>query len=176
MYGGGSGVPAPRLRDFHGPRLELLAAAGPDLLAVETVPDVDEAEVLVDLLDDVGVPAWFSYTVRGETTAAGQPLADAYAVLAGRHSLVAAGVNCSDQSDVLGALDAAAAATGLPGVAYPNRGGSWDAEAKQWSYGDPIDPGLVLRWLDAGVAYVGGCCGNGPAEIAALAGLAAGRP
>lgn len=175
-YRGRYGVPAARLRDFHAPRLELLAAAGPDLLAVETIPDLDEAEVLVDLLDELGVPAWFSYSVRGETTAAGQPLADAYAVLAGHASLVAAGVNCSEQSDVLGAVRASVAATGLPAVAYPNRGGSWDAAAKQWSYGDPIDPDLVLGWLDAGATYVGGCCGNGPAEIAELAELVAGRP
>jgi homocysteine S-methyltransferase len=175
-YRGRYGVPVARLRDFHAPRLELLAAAGPDLLAVETIPDLDEAEVLVDLLDQVGVPAWFSYTVRGETTAAGQPLSDAYAVLAGHASLVAAGVNCSEQSDVLGAAQASIAATGLPAVAYPNRGGSWDAESKQWSYGDPIEPGLVDSWLDAGVRYVGGCCGNGPAEIAELAAVVAGRP
>ena len=51
-YRGRYGVPAARLRDFHAPRLELLAAAGPDLLAVETIPDSDEAEVLVPLLDD----------------------------------------------------------------------------------------------------------------------------
>ena len=64
-YTGRYGVPASRLRDFHAPRLELLAAAGPDLLAVETIPDADEAEVLVALLDDLDVAAWFSYSVRG---------------------------------------------------------------------------------------------------------------
>jgi homocysteine S-methyltransferase len=169
-YRGRYDVPAARLRDFHGPRLELLASAGPDLLAVETIPDLDEAEVLVDLLDGIDVPAWFSYSVRGDTTAAGQPLTDAYALLAGRPTLVAAGVNCSEQSDVLGAVQAATAATGLPAVAYPNRGGTWDSNARQWSYGDPIDLDLVSSWLAAGVRYVGGCCGTGPADIAALAG------
>jgi homocysteine S-methyltransferase len=168
-YRGRYGVPAARLRDFHGPRLELLASAGPDLLAVETIPDVDEAEVLVDLLDDVDVPAWFSYSVRGDSTAAGQPLTAAYALLAGHPTLVAAGVNCSEQSDVLGAVQTAKTATGLPAVAYPNRGGTWDAEAKQWAYGDPLDLDLVASWLAAGVRYVGGCCGTGPADIAALA-------
>ncbi len=62
-YRGRYGVPAARLRDFHAERLDVLAAAGPDLIAVETIPDLDEAMVLVDLLDDVGIPAWFSYTV-----------------------------------------------------------------------------------------------------------------
>jgi len=59
--------------------------------------------------------------------------------------------------------------TGLPAVAYPNRGGSWDAEAKRWAYGDPLDLDLVAGWLAAGARLLGGCCGNGPADIAALA-------
>lgn len=168
-YRGRYGVPATTLRDFHGPRLDLLAAAGPDLLAVETIPDADEAAVLVDLLEDLGVPAWFCYSVRGTTTCAGQPLAEAYAVLAGAGCLVAAGVNCSDQVDVQQALELAGVATGLPGVAYPNRGGNWDADAKRWVYGDPLDLGLVDGWAAAGLGLVGGCCGTGPADIAALA-------
>ncbi|HWD80333.1 MAG TPA: homocysteine S-methyltransferase family protein, partial [Kribbella sp.] len=38
-YRGRYGVSAQVLRDFHGPRLELLIASGPDVLAVETIPD-----------------------------------------------------------------------------------------------------------------------------------------
>jgi len=173
-YRGRYGVPAARLREFHAPRLELLAAAGPDLFAVETIPDSDEAEVLVPLLDELGVPAWFSYSVRGDTTSAGQPLPEAYAVLAGTRSLVAAGVNCSEQADVLGAVRTAVTTTGLPAVAYPNRGGRWDAETKTWEYAGPLDLDLVDDWVDAGVRFVGGCCGTGPADIAALAARVAG--
>ena len=168
-YRGRYGVSAAVLRDFHAPRLALLETEDPDLIAVETIPDIEEAEVLVDLLDEVGLPAWFSYSVRGDLTSAGQPLDEAYAVLAGRRVLVAAGVNCSDQADVQGAVEAAVAVTGLPAVAYPNRGGSWDAEAKRWAYGDPLDLDLVAGWLAAGARLLGGCCGNGPADIAALA-------
>jgi homocysteine S-methyltransferase len=168
-YTGRYGVSAARLREFHAPRLDLLAEAGADLLAVETIPDTDEAEVLVALLDRLDVSAWFSYSVRGDTTSAGQPLPEAYAVLAGSRAVVAAGVNCSEQTDVLGAVEAAVAATGLPAVAYPNRGGSWDSETKQWHYAGPLDLGLVDTWVAAGARLVGGCCGTGPADIAALA-------
>ena len=157
------------MREFHAPRLDLLAAAGPDLLAVETIPDSDEAEVLVDLLDRLGVPAWFSYSVRGDTTNAGQPLTEAYAVLTGSSAVVAAGVNCSEQADVLGAVRAAVAATGLPAVAYPNRGGSWNSDTKTWEYAGPLDLDLVDGWVGAGARLVGGCCGTGPADIALLA-------
>jgi homocysteine S-methyltransferase len=168
-YRGRYGVPRSRLRDFHAPRLELLASAGPDLLAVETVPDAQEAEVLVELLDDLSVPAWFCFSVRGDRTCAGQPLAEAYAVLAGCRSLVAAGVNCSEQADVLDAARTAVAATGLPAVVYPNRGGTWDAETKSWAHGDAIDLDLVDAWVDAGATWVGGCCGLGPSDVATLA-------
>jgi homocysteine S-methyltransferase len=92
----------------------------------------------------------------------------AYGVLNGCRSLVAAGVNCSDQADVLRTVACAVAVTGLPAIAYPNRGGSWDAATKTWAYGAPIDLDLLPGWLEAGVRLVGGCCGNGPADIRAL--------
>jgi homocysteine S-methyltransferase len=168
-YRGRYGVPASRLRDFHGPRLELLAAAAPDVLAVETVPDADEAVVLVALLDELGLPAWFSYSVSEGRTNAGQPLDEAYAVLSGSSAVVAAGVNCSSQAEVLGALRSAAAVTGLPGIAYPNRGGVWDAVAKEWVGPAGLDLSLVSSWQEAGARYLGGCCGTGPDDIHALA-------
>ena len=61
-------------------------------MTVETIPDIDEAEVLVPLMDDLGLPTWFSYSVQGTTTRAGQPLSEAYAVLADSTSIIAAGI------------------------------------------------------------------------------------
>ena len=168
-YRGNYGVTRSRLRDFHAARLALLAGSEPDLFAVETIPDAVEAEVLVELLDELGVPAWFCYSVSGAQTCAGQPLSEAYGVIAGSSSIVAAGVNCSDQDDVLAAVESAAATTGLPAIAYPNRGGSWDSVSKTWSYGAPLALDLVQSWVDAGARYVGGCCGTGPADIALIA-------
>lgn len=168
-YRGHYGLSAAQLRDFHGPRLEVLAAAGPDLLAVETIPDLEEAIVLADLVSELGVPAWFSYTVRGDRTCAGQPLVDAYAALADCPVLVAAGVNCSDEGDILLAVETAVAQTGLPAVAYPNRGGTWDPVAKAWTRTRPLRLDLVDDWIAAGATYVGGCCGFGPSDIRALA-------
>lgn len=168
-YRGRYGVSAAALRDFHGPRLELLAAESPDLLAVETVPDADEAEVLVGLLADLDLPAWFSYAVAGDATRAGQPLESAYAVLAGCAPLVAAGVNCSAPRDVAPALERAAAATGLPGVAYPNLGERWDNPTHAWVGDGEYDVALAAGWVERGAAMVGGCCRVGPERIAALA-------
>jgi homocysteine S-methyltransferase len=168
-YRGRYGVGAVTLRDFHRRRLELLASAGPDLLAVETIPDVDEAEVLVGLLDDVGLPAWLSFTVAGARTRAGQPLRDAFAVAASCRAVVAAGVNCCAPADVLPALQAARAVADRPLVAYPNSGEAWDASARRWTGRPAYDVGLARSWVDAGARYVGGCCRVGPSDIAALA-------
>ncbi len=168
-YRGRYGVSAATLRDFHGPRLELLASSGPDLLAVETIPDLDEAEMLVRLLDELGLPSWFSYSVSGGRTRAGQPLRAAYEVLTDSTAVVAAGVNCSAPPEVLGAVETAVSVTGKPGVAYPNRGEEWDARSHSWSGEGSFDPGLATAWVEAGVRLVGGCCRVGPADIARLA-------
>jgi homocysteine S-methyltransferase len=168
-YRGRYGVPAATLRDFHEPRLELLASAGPDLLAVETIPDLDETEVLVPLLDALGVPAWFSYSISRGETRAGQPLRAAYEVIAGSTAVVAAGVNCSAPADVLTAVETAVSVTGKPGVAYPNRGEEWDARSHSWAGEGSFDTALASAWVDAGARLVGGCCRVGPADIARLA-------
>jgi homocysteine S-methyltransferase len=168
-YRGRYGLTRAELREFHLPRLELLATAGPDLLAVETIPDADEAEVLVGLLDGVGLPAWFSFSAEGPRTRAGQPLRDAFAIAGSADCVVAVGVNCCEPTDVLPAVALAAEVTGLPAVAYPNSGEAWDAEARRWRGGTSYDVGLARDWVRAGAAYVGGCCRVGPHAIAALA-------
>jgi homocysteine S-methyltransferase len=167
-YLGRYGLTPARLRDFHLPRLELLASAGPDLLAVETIPDLDEAAVLVGLIDEIGVPAWLSYSCDGPATRAGQPLAEAFAVAASSAEVVATGVNCCAPDDVLPALEVAHAVTGKPGVAYPNSGQGWDSGTHSWRGTSAYDVTLAPSWVEAGAAYVGGCCQVGPADIAAL--------
>ena len=170
-YRGRYGVEAATLRDFHRPRLEVLASAGPDLFAVETIPDAFEAEVLVALLDQIGIPAWLSYSVVGLRTRAGQPLSDAFAVAAASTSIVATGVNCCAPDDVLAALEVARTQSSKPGVAYPNSGQDWDIGTHTWAGETSYDVRLAPAWQAAGAAYIGGCCQVGPTDIAALARL-----
>lgn len=167
-YRGRYGLPASRLRDFHAPRLELLAAAGPDLLAVETVPDADEAAVLVDLLTDLGLPAWLSYSVDGDRTRAGQPLEEAFGLAAFADEVIAVGVNCCAPEDVEGAVAMAARVTGLPVVAYPNSGESWNATTRAWDGRATLSPALAGQWRASGAHLIGGCCRVGPPTITAL--------
>jgi homocysteine S-methyltransferase len=168
-YRGRYGVSATALRDFHLPRLELLLAAGPDFLAVETIPDVDEAEVLVELLDELNFPAWLSYSIDGTRTRAGQSLEDAFAVAAQSTSILAVGINCCAPGDVQAAVEIALAVTGKPAVAYPNSGEAWDATNRRWTGGASDSSALAQGWTTAGARIVGGCCRVGPPDIAALA-------
>ena len=167
-YRGRYGVSSQVLRDFHGPRLELLASAGPDLLAVETIPDTDEAEVLVELLRELDVPAWFSYSIEGDHTRAGQPLAQAFAIPA-IDQVVAVGINCCKPTDVQAAVRTAVAVSGKPAIAYPNHGESWDATARKWLGNGEGPAAFAPGWVKAGATYVGGCCRVSPNDIRALA-------
>ena len=169
-YRGRYGLSVASLMRWHRPRLEILAAAGADVLALETVPDVDEAEALVNLVASVGVPAWLSYSIDGTRTRAGQPLAEAFAVAAGVDEIVAVGVNCCAPDDVLPAIGIAGLASqGKPVIVYPNSGERWDGTRRAWLGPSRFSPGLAAQWIAAGARIVGGCCRVGPSDIAKLA-------
>jgi len=168
-YRGDYGLSTAELVRFHRRRMQVLADAGADVLALETVPDVVEAEAMLRVVEELGVPAWLSYTIDGAHTRAGQPLNEAFGLTAGMDDLLAVGVNCCAPGDVTPAVAVAARASGKAVVAYPNSGERWDATARAWT-GDaewqvqPID-----AWIGDGARLIGGCCRVTPAHIADLA-------
>ncbi|MDQ0370375.1 homocysteine S-methyltransferase [Catenuloplanes indicus] len=163
-YRGNYGLSVRELTAFHRPRLEILAEAAPDVLALETVPDLREAEALLTALDGLGVPAWLSFTADGSRTRAGQPLEEAFALVTGLDTIVAVGVNCCEPADAAAAVPLARHASGgKPVVVYPNSGETWDAVTRSWA-GNPHPPAVP-----DGAALVGGCCRVGPPAIAAIA-------
>ncbi|MFF8379416.1 homocysteine S-methyltransferase [Streptomyces sp. NPDC015661] len=168
-YRGRYGLSVGALEGFHRPRIEVLAGAAPDVLALETVPDAEEAGALLRAAAGCGVPVWLSYTVEGGRTRAGQDLAEAFAVAAGNEQVVAVGVNCCDPAEAGDAVELAVAVTGKPAVVYPNSGEQWDARARGWRGDMAFDPARALAWAGAGARLVGGCCRVGPATIEALA-------
>ncbi len=162
------------LRDVHAPRMEALLDAGADLLAMETIPTLREAEVLVRLLEEFEAVGWLSYQCRdGESTAAGEPIEAAFAVASGVAGLVAVGVNCTAPRFMPALLERTTSVVGdLPRIAYPNGGDAWDPVARTWTADDgtgAFDPDAVAGWMTRGATWLGGCCGTGPAEIARLA-------
>ncbi|MFJ9540979.1 homocysteine S-methyltransferase [Streptomyces sp. NPDC101225] len=168
-YRGRYGLSVDELERFHRPRLEVLAAAGPDVLALETVPDADEAAALLRAVRGLGVPAWLSYSVAGGRTRAGQPLEEAFALAAGSDEIIAVGVNCCAPEDVGGAVETAVRVTGRPVVVYPNSGETWDAAARAWDGRASFTPDQVTDWRKSGARLIGGCCRVGPEAIADIA-------
>ncbi|MEU9980865.1 homocysteine S-methyltransferase [Streptomyces sp. NPDC050856] len=168
-YRGRYGLSVGELERFHRPRLEVLAAARPDVLALETVPDTDEARALVRAVRGLGVPAWLSYSTAGDRTRAGQPLEEAFALAADVDEIVAVGVNCCAPEDADRAVALAARVTGKPVVVYPNSGERWDAGARAWEGRSTFSTRRVAGWRRAGARLIGGCCRVGPDTIAQLA-------
>jgi homocysteine S-methyltransferase len=168
-YRGRYGLSREELVRFHRPRVEALAEAGADVLAVETIPDVDEAEAVLEVVRGSGVPAWLSYSVRGDRTCAGQPIAEAFAAVSGVDEVIAVGVNCCSPDDVENAVAVAHKVTGLPVVAYPNSGEEWDPRRREWTGDGSGFAAQAGSWAGAGAGLVGGCCRTGPDAISVLA-------
>jgi S-methylmethionine-dependent homocysteine/selenocysteine methylase len=161
------------LRRFHRPRMELLAEAGADVLACETVPAAAEAEALITEADELGIPVWLSLTTVIDDdgvarTRRGERAADVFAMAAGVAEVIAVGVNCTAPA-AIGPTVAAASIAGKPVVVYPNSGEGWDAAARRWTGAPGISTDDVPQWIDAGARLVGGCCRVQPGHIAAIA-------
>jgi homocysteine S-methyltransferase len=168
-YRGRYGLSVAELIEWHRPRLETLAEAGPDLLALETVPDAVEAEALLAAISGLGLPAWLTYSIDGGHTRAGQPLADAFALARDTPEVVAVGVNCCAPRDVPLAVTTAREVTGKPVIVYPNSGEGWDAGRRAWTGQAAHALAGAPGWVAAGARIVGGCCRVSPADIAQLA-------
>lgn len=178
-YRGDYGLSRAELVDFHRPRLEELEAAGPDLLAFETIPSAREAEAIAELLDArEGPPAWISFSIREHAgvrieISEGVLLEHAIAPLRGHPRVLALGVNCLAPARVLPALELLArTAPDLPLIAYPNSGEGWAERTWTGSATEPAHFAALARtWFEAGARLIGGCCRTGPAHVAALAEL-----
>ncbi len=171
-YRGNYGVTQDELASFHAPRLAVLVSAGAELLAVETLPSIEEAVVVRDLLAAYPhVRAWFSFSCRDAATISdGTPIEDAAAEAAASPQVLAVGVNCVEPSLVEQLLARAAGVTTLPLVAYPNDGRVWDAGARRWAgSSSAFASDTLTRWRDLGARLIGGCCGVGPAAIEQIA-------
>jgi len=171
-YRGDYGVSSNTLLQFHASRLEILDRSGADVLALETIPSLQEAEVLADLLLECKTPAWISFSCRDEQHVCdGTPIADVAALFAEHPTVVAVGVNCTPPQYVPSLVRIIKDV--LPQkhvIAYPNSGEIYNAEDKSWSGTvTPVDvAAAALVWIASGATVVGGCCRMGPEHIKAI--------
>jgi len=157
---------------FHHRRFEILAGAGADLLACETIPSLPEARALARLLEAFPTTwAWMSFSCRdGARISDGSDFAEVVAGLDPIPNLVAVGVNCTAPEHLAELIGRARAATNKPIVVYPNSGERWDAGARRWlPAAEPfVWTSAVRGWVRRGARLVGGCCRVGPASIASI--------
>jgi len=166
------------LLEFHRRRWHLLAGAGADLMACETVPRADEARALQRLLHETpSSRAWISFCCRdGDRLADGTDLEAAVAPLARDPQIVALGVNCVAPRRVDSLIAHLRAVTSKPIVVYPNSGETYDAATGSWLPGsrESTPAAAAPAWRAAGARLIGGCCRTRPADIRALREVLAG--
>ncbi|GGO09157.1 homocysteine S-methyltransferase [Microbispora rosea subsp. aerata] len=151
------------LADWHRDRFEILAEAGADLLACETIPSYAEARALARLLRGrPSVRAWVTFSCRdGEHVSDGTPFEKCAAVFADLPQVVAVGVNCTAPRFMPELVKRGAS------IVYPNSGETWDAANRRWlGLTDPVEFGRAAAgWASLGARYVGGCCRTTPEHI-----------
>jgi len=160
---------------FHAERIAVAAETEADLIALETVPSMEEAQAILRALEPVpAARAWISFTCRDASRVAhGELLRDCAAAVADSEQVIAVGINCTAPHWIRALLGEvrAGVGSGKPVIVYPNSGESWDAKTRSWS--GKNDAGrfgaLAREWYAAGAQAVGGCCRTGPAHIAAVA-------
>ncbi|XP_072180008.1 homocysteine S-methyltransferase YbgG-like [Diadema setosum] len=168
------GMTKETLMNWHRPRVRALVEGGVDLVAIETIPSIQEASALLTLLEEFpNAKAWMSFSCKDKTHIGhGETLAEA-ATLASKHSqIMAVGANCLPAENVTSLLQSVSAC-GLekPLIVYPNSpGDQWTGDAKNLCGKATVYEldTLVPEWIEAGARYIGGCCGMAAPDIGHL--------
>lgn len=171
-YTGNYDIDENGLRDFHEARLQLLDQSNADVLACETIPNKLEAKVLCELLKNVRLPAWVSFSCCDERCISdGTPLQEVTRVFRDHPRVLALGINCTAPhliTPLIGEIRRAAPDKAI--VVYPNSGETYDVSTNSWfGTASPDECAAAARsWRDAGAKIIGGCCRVGPRHITAL--------
>lgn len=160
---------------FHVERIQVVAETSADLIALETIPSLEEARALLRALELFpAVTAWISFTCcDGGHVAHGEPLRECADAIAESEQVAAIGINCTAPRNVEALIGEARRGGGdrKPVIVYPNSGETWEAKTRTWRGSSDMREyrALARAWYAAGAQAVGGCCRTGPAHIAAVA-------
>ena len=156
--------PAEVLAREHAELARALAAAGCDLLLVETMPTLRELRAATAAAAATGLPVWAGITLgpRGDFfDGTGVREAARAAAEGGAQAFL---LNCTAPPLISRQLEALfARPAGLALGAYANTIFEGGAEWPPERYVEE-----VRRWREAGATILGGCCGTTPRHIAAL--------
>ena len=178
-YSGDYGVPDTVLLNFHGKKIEWLDESGADILACETIPSLQETEILADLLANINSPAWVSFSCRnGSQLSDGTGIETAATLFSNHPRVHAIGINCTAPQYIEELIDRIKqSVTDKAVVVYPNSGECYEAVKKSWrqAQSEFYLPSAARHWADQGASIIGGCCRVGPADIAEIARTLAAR-
>jgi S-methylmethionine-dependent homocysteine/selenocysteine methylase len=167
---------------------DALLEAQPDLILAETIETIpaDLHFPEYEILQGTGLPLWVSFRwcrdgpcdvsgigiepARGRLQAVGGDLLGLAASELESLGVSAVLINCLPRERVQGTLPLLRRYTGLPLGVYPNVGRYLDPG---WKFDETTTPEAyaaeALTWRDEeGASIIGGCCGVGPAHIAAV--------
>tara|TARA_R110002049_G_scaffold27321_2_gene94089 strand:+ start:198997 stop:199818 length:822 start_codon:yes stop_codon:yes gene_type:complete len=159
-------------RPEHRELAKVLADSGCDILLCETFPHAGEAAIAVEEAVRTGVETWLALTAgpSGDLLSAEQMSAAAsVAIDCGATAVL---VNCTPAQVTLPFVRRLADDhPGVPIGAYANAGDVDDQVgwASDPSLGADKYLAFARSWSEAGSVLIGGCCGTGPAHIAAVA-------
>lgn len=160
------------LIDFHRPRLMLLDNSGADILGCETIPSIQEAQVLAELLNDVQTPAWVSFSCcDAQHLNDGTDIEQAAGLFSDHPKVLAIGMNCTAPnyiSELVERIKPVISDKSI--IVYPNSGELYDASSKSWvsTNASGIFSQLAHSWYQQGVQIIGGCCRIGPQLIKSI--------
>lgn len=175
-YRGPEGRVAPPEEDWAlASQARILADAGADLLMVEMLSHVERANIELAAAATAGLPVWagFSSAVdeEGSLTLLNQPdepLEESLRRI-DLSGVEVAFIMHTRSPEVQPSLAVLRSVWDGPLGTYPH-GGRYERPA--WVFDDELTPEVLAagaeRWLADGCRIVGGCCGTGPAHIAAL--------
>ncbi|WP_394175709.1 homocysteine S-methyltransferase [Thalassotalea litorea] len=170
-YRGNYGVSDETLYKFHSQRMSLLAQAGADFFACETIPSIQEAKVIATLLTENNQPGWISFSCQNlSQICEGSLFTDAIVSVENCAEIIAVGINCTAPEYVESLLKRGQQVTRKPLLVYPNSGECYHPDSKTWDgNADPQSSATsALRWVNAGASIIGGCCRMGPDHIKAM--------
>jgi methionine synthase I (cobalamin-dependent)/5,10-methylenetetrahydrofolate reductase len=153
-------------------QIRALAAAGVDLLIVETMPALNEAREALLAAEEAApdLPLLVMVTVDDEGNCLDGASPEQAAALLTEWGADAVGVNCSTgPAVVLTAVEAMRGATTLPVAAMPNAGMPRAVEGRNIYLCSPeYMASFARKAIAAGAQIVGGCCGTTPNHIRAM--------
>jgi homocysteine S-methyltransferase len=171
-YRGDYTISDQELTDFHEPRINLLDNSTADILACETIPCLQEANVLSSILKRKKKSAWISFSCKdGQHISDGTPIEQCAELFANHPTVFAIGVNCTSPQYISELIKSIKSKSGDKRiVVYPNSGSVYHAESKTWSgLSDSSSCELMVKeWMALGADIIGGCCGIGPEQIKAM--------